>query len=281
MNADKWFGDNVATIITIVLSCFTILSYYLALNEYYSKKAYWEIYHVHKMCREGMRSGFHAEYLSVATIILIPFGAIMYMVKSFWQEIQKQCFFWCAMSCIVVSLVSLFIIWIMTRKLYLTQYNERIVWENKKLFNKHVSMVSRLLFMEYGVGILFMIVGIFVCMKKNNYMILIPILFCTLIYMQFQNYSRQLKLQNYRKWVDVIEIKDENYAVIEECNGFLYLVKCIEKKQENELILKLDNFLIHKINSEIMTTKYYSKISRECNSRNCNRNYIIGLRDIR
>lgn len=221
---ENWIGDNIVTVITIIVSSFTLLSYYLSINEYYCNKAYWAYYHVNKMYRKEMRSGFQAIYLSVAVIIILVFGVIAYGIYYFWEIIGINWIMWCLLLCLITSIVLYSVLRAMTWKIHLVDYNERRAWENKEEHSDFVKMKANLLFLEYGIGISVMFLGLFVCMKSSIYILIILFLLCALVYMQFQSYSNELRLLDYRKWIDIVKVEEVEYALIEVGTDWVYLI---------------------------------------------------------
>lgn len=97
--------------------------------------------------------------------------------------------------------------------------------------------------------------------------------------MQFQSYSNELRLLDYRKWIDIVKVGEVEYALIEVGTDWVYLIQCEEDEKKNELNLLLDSFLVLKSDSLKAKTKYYNKISRICNCNNCNERFVIRRRN--
>lgn len=272
----NFWGNDVTVIIAFIISCLSILSYFLAINEYYSKKAYWDYYHVHDKCRSAMRSGFHAEYLSYAVVLLTVFVIIFEALQSFWANIQDVWFIvYVLMNLVLLPVLYLFfrlILW----KFHLTDVNERLVWENIEEYKRFIKVKSRLYFVEYGICCSAVLLGMFVSISRKSLFIFGIFIILIFIFMQFENYSKSQILLSYRKWIDVTVYNEHTYAIIEENLDCFYLIKCYVEKET--LRLYLDNFLLIKKDCIVAETKYFTKIDKYCNSKSCSKHFIVGYR---
>lgn len=276
MPGNFWRND-VTVLIAFIISCLSILSYFLAINEYYTKKAYWDYYHVHDKCRSTMRSGFHAEYLSYAVVLLTVFIIIFEVIQRFWNNIKSN---WLVVYIVMSAVLSLalyiffrLIIW----KFHLTDVNERLVWKSIKEYKKFIKVKSKLYYKEYSICCVAVLLGMFLSIKENSLFIFGVFIILVFIFMQFENYSKRQILLSYRKWVDITVYDEHTYAIIEEHLDYFYLIKC--KIDQDTLKLYLDDYLITKKDCMDAETKYFTNIEKYCHSRLCNNHYIIGYRD--
>lgn len=272
---DLW-GNDITVIIAFVVSGLSLLSYFLAINEYYNKKAYWDYYHVHDKCRSTMRSGFHAEYLSYAVVLMTILVIIFEIMQKFWNDIKNQWVIACVLMCIALSLVLYVIFKVIIWKFHLTDINERLVWKSKEEYKKFIRIESNLYFKEYSICGSVILLGMFVSIKTQSLFIFGVFIISVFIFMQFENYSKRQILLSYRKWFDITIYNNQTYAIIEEYLDFFYLIKCEIDKER--ISLYLDNFLIVKMDCTNVETKYFSSIEKYCNSHQCNEHYKIGYR---
>lgn len=273
----NFWGNDITVLIAFIISCLSILSYFLAINEYYTKKAYWDYYHVHDKCRSTMRSGFHAEYLSYAVVLLTVFIIIFEVIQRFWNNIKSN---WLVVYIVMSAVLSLalyiffrLIIW----KFHLTDVNERLVWKSIKEYKKFIKVKSKLYYKEYSICCVVILLGMFLSIKENSLFIFGVFIILVFIFMQFENYSKRQTLLSYRKWVDITVYDEHTYAIIEEHLDYFYLIKC--KIDQDTLKLYLDDYLITKKDCMDAETKYFTNIEKYCHSHLCNNHYIIGYRD--
>lgn len=145
--------QNTITNGSIIISSLTILSYLLAINEYYENKAYWDYFHISDRIRTNMRSGFHAEYLSYALVIICFFLIIDGFLVYFQEQVKNTCLFllYYSVICIVLFAVVLIALYFIVWKFSLTDVNERRVWENKKHYLQYVKKAYRLSLLRLSV----------------------------------------------------------------------------------------------------------------------------------
>ena len=239
-------GDNIIKFVPIIISLLTVLSYFLAINEYYVKKAYWDFFHINECCRESMRSGFHAEYLSYALLILIMLAFIDYMLVYFWRIVrnpQKNFLLLCAIIFVLVLIAAYIVIW----KFNLTDVNERRIWESKRTYHQFIRKKYRFFIEKYGVPYWIVIFSLYYLSIKQKYIISVLLFTIAFVIIQFQNYSQQQQAIIDIKWFDIVSTEEGFYVVLGQNGELMQLNRCnIEK---NTLFINLDEVMLRKINS--------------------------------
>lgn len=270
---------ELLTYISIIVSSLTILSYLLAINEYYDSKAYWDFFHIDKIIRTNMRSGFHAEYLSYALVITCFFLIIDGILVYFQEQIEDKYMFLIYYStiCILLFIIAFIALYIIIWKFSLTDINERRIWSNRKQYHQTIRAVYRLSLLRFCFPYLFIVIALYYFSVKKAYPISGILFTVAFIYLQFQNYSQRQQLIVEMKWFDIAKINDKTYVILANKGDMIQMNKCIIMK--DILYVFLDDVKILKIDSIDYQTKYFKKFEKICNGAICTKHYKIGYRD--
>lgn len=266
---------DIISLIALVISSLSILGYFMAVNEYYSRKAYWDYFHVHDKCRQKLKLGVQVENLSNAVILLLVFVFLYDTIEKFWTKSNK--YFFIKLFCVVVVTLVLYyiILKILVWKFNLTDINERCAWKIEE-YKVYVNYKTKLYFVEYSCAGIILLIGMCVGILLEKKYIFILSIFAAFILTQFLNYSNIQKLIIYTKWYEVTVIDDNYYTVIEENNGYFYLIKCTFNKEQ--IIIYLDEYLILKEDRLNVKTMYFNSLKKICHNRDCSGHYIMQIR---
>lgn len=254
--------------ITGIVSLLTVLSYFLSLNEYYTKKAYWDYFHIHENCRSGMRSGFHAEYLSysiiVSALIIMVEKTINLLLKNVNEPMPVYC-----IICVVLFWIIMFVLWGITKKFSLSDANERKVWESVQEYRGYITKRFCLFAIEYGFVYLVCVIFLYLFTIWKDYMLLLIPMVCIFVFMQVCNYSIRQQMILCQKYFDIITIDGQLYVALECVDGLYQLNVCEYDKALKKLTINLDCFIMYRKNRMDFNTVYVNKFNRKCNGEIC------------
>lgn len=267
------------TYATTILSLLTILSYLLAINEYYGNKAYWDFFHIDFRIRTNMRSGFHAEHLSYASVITL-FFLLIDGILIFYSELETNpiiFLFNYIIVCFVLFIISLFVLYIIIWKFHLTDVNERRIWNNLKLYRQYLWKVYCLSFLKLSIPYWLIISVLYYFSIKKAYLISAFLFASAFVYLQFQNYSQRQQLIIDMKWFDITKIQNETYVVLAHNGDLLQMNKC--NIYNGILYIDLDKVVIQKKDYINYQTIYINKFEKICNGSICTEHHIAGYRN--
>lgn len=272
-------NQDFITYISTAVSSLTILSYLLAINEYYDNKAYWDFFHIDNILRTNLRSGFHAEYLSYALVITCFFLIIDGVLVYFQEQIKNTYLFFIYYSsiCLVLFIIAFIALYFIIWKFSLTDVNERRIWSNKNQYHQYVRKVYRLSLFRFCLPYLFIVIALYYFSVKKAYLISGILFTAAFIYLQFQNYSQRQQLIVGMKWFDIAKINNKTYVILANKGDMIQMNKCIIKKEI--LYIFLDDVEIRKIDCVNYRTNYFIKFEKICNGAICTKHYKIGYRD--
>lgn len=266
------------TYISIIVSSLTILSYLLALNEYYENKAYWDFFHINRKIRTNMRSGFHAEYLSYALVItgffLIVDGCLVY----FQKQVKNTYLFLLYYSaiCFILFIIVFIVLYFIIRKFSLTDVNERRIWSNKKQYHQYVRKAYRLSFLKLSISYLLIVIALYFFSVNKAYYISGFLFAAAFIYLQFQNYSQRQQLIIETKWFDITRIGNETFVILAHNGDLVQMNKC--SIYGKVLYINLDRAVIQRIEHISYQTIHIEKFEKICNGAICTEHYKVGYK---
>ncbi|UOO37405.1 hypothetical protein IZU99_09110 [Oscillospiraceae bacterium CM] len=261
----NWLSSNLSGVVALTAFLVTAVGYYLSLSEYYNKKAYWDYFYIHDLCRTSMRSGFHPEYLSLAAVILLVASLIicyLFQNKAFFIiDWPVKLLILCIAIFAVVSLALFLILW----KFLLPEVNEQGIWK-KRQFLKHIGLQA--LFIAIGITgacLVFLLAIVFFMLQGFNLVSIVLIAF-VLVALQFANYSYNQRQLAHKKWLFITTYQNSTFAVIETNSDFMQLVACHitgDRKQCAELVL--DDVVLLKTRTIAFEKMYFAQINRRIN----------------
>lgn len=267
------------TYVPLVISLLTILSYLLAINEYYENKAYWDFFHIDDSIRTNMRSGFHAEYLSYALIITFIFIAIDNMLVFFANKLENKILFSLLYFgiCLILFVVVFISLYFITIKFHLTDVNERNMWGDESEFLKHIRKIYKLQLIKLGISYWLIIIALYFYSILNYYLLSALIFASAFIFLQFQNYSqKQLSIID-KKWFDIVkEDNGSTYVILAHNGNSIQMNRCTLKK--DILTINLDDVKIQTDNCINYQTTYVRKFEKTCNGSICTEHHIASYR---
>ena len=269
---------ELLALIAPIASLLTVLSYLLAINEYYDNKAYWDFFHIDFRIRTNMRSGFHAEHLSYATVITLLFVVINEALIYFENKVESSFMFslYYLVICIVLYVIAFIALFFIIWKFHLTDVNERIVWKEEEKYLQYIVKAYRLSLLRLSIPYWLLVVALYVFSIGKNYLLSAIIFASAFFFLQFQNYSQRQQLILDMKWFDITEYEDEKYVVLAYKGDYLQMNNC--RINNDILYINLDKVVVLRKDAVKYTTTYVKRFEKICNNTVCTEHFITGYR---
>ncbi len=255
------------------LSTFTVfLSYFLAIKEFYVKKARYDFFIIDDMFRAPMRSGVHPEYLLFSGVIM---GIVAFVVFSgLFTFIIK----WIASSYPVLKIIfATFLVLLfgvctnfLIRYFFLRpQLKFEHCWTKKELI-QYVFKLSVVKGIEAsGVSLIFLLTIVFVKNNKLELLVLSAVLFIAVTFTIDYIYEQKC-LEQSCKFFQILVLDRQTYAILENDHNYFYTVKCElrnnkktnRKNYYDSICLYLNKKRIISITETNYEKKYFYKICR-------------------
>ncbi len=272
-------GDSLVSYAAFIISSLTILSYLLAINEYYNNKAYWDYFHIDDRIRTNMRSGFHAEYLSYALVITCVFILLDGVLVYFNDKVadKNDFIFYYILICIEIFVVSFGSLYFVIRKFNSQDVNERRIWTDVDSFVKYIFKLWGYSLIKLGIPYVLIVIALYFYSIETEYLMSVILFAIAFIVLQFVNYSQRQALLVNMKCFNIYKPNEEQFVVLAQHGNTAQMNRCTI--DNGILNIYLDDVKILTSDCLDYQTIYVDKFEKYCNGAVCTKHYAFGFRE--